>query len=113
MKLKPLTNSYRAIRKLNRVFPRNNSFVSNNSEMSINNVSSTTNASRVKLIPNILPKIITPKNNYILKNIKIHNNFRRSSSVTSLSNLYSPSTMSTKSSKQTVELIFYVPYIVK
>ena len=105
MKLKPLTNSYRAIRKLNRVFPRNNSFVSNNSEMSINNVSSTTNASRVKLIPNILPKIITPKNNYILKKIKIHNNFRRSSSVTSLSNLYSPSTMSTKSSKQTVELI--------
>ena len=105
MKLKPLINSSRSIKNLNRIFPRNNSFVSNNSEMSINNISSTTNASRVKRIPNVLPKLITPKNNYILKNVKINNNFKRSSSVTSLSNLYTPSTMSTKSSKQTAELI--------
>ena len=105
MKLKPIINSSRSIKNISHILPRNNSFVSNTSELSINNVSATTNASRVKRIPNILPKLITPKNNYIIKNIKINNNFKRSSSVTSLSNVYSPSTMSTKSSKRTMGLL--------
>ena len=105
MKLKPIINSSRSIKNISHILPRNNSFVSNTSEISINNVSATTNASRVKRIPSILPKLITPKNNYIIKNIKINNNFKRSSSVTSLSNIYSPSTMSTKSSKRTMGLL--------
>ena len=105
MKLKPLTNSSRSIVNSNRLIPRNNSFVSNNSEYSINNISATTNASRVKRSNKILPKLITPKNNYILKNIKINNNLKRSSSVTSLSNIFIPSAMTTKSSKRTNMLL--------
>jgi hypothetical protein len=105
MKLKPIINSSRSIKNISHILPRNNSFVSNTSELSVNNVSATTNASRVRRIPNILPKLITPKNNYIIKNVKINNNLKRSSSVTSLSNVYSPSTMSTKSSKKTMGLL--------
>ena len=105
MKLKPILNSSNSIKSINQKIPRNNSFVSNNSEYSINNISATTNASRVKRIPNILPKLITPKNNYILKNIKINNNFKRSSSVTSLSNIFTPSAITAKSSMQTIKLL--------
>ena len=105
MKLKPLINSSRSIISTNHLFPRNNSFTSNNSEYSINNISSTTNASRVKRSHKFLPKLITPKNNYILKNIKINNHLKRSSSVTSLSNIFIPSSITTKSSKRTNELI--------
>ena len=105
MKLKPLTNSSRSLKISSRLIPRNNSFISNNSELSNNNVSSTTNATRVRRIPNILPKLITPKNNYILKNLKINNNFRRSSSFSNLSNIYSPSSVSTNSTKRTMALL--------
>ena len=105
MKLKPLINSSRSLKNSNRLIPKNNSFISNNSEFSINNVSSTTNATRINRIPNILPKLKTPKSNHILKNIKINNNFRRSSSVTSLSNIYSPSAVSSNSTKRTMALL--------
>ena len=105
MKLKPLINSSRSIISTNHLFPKNNSFTSNNSEYSINNISSTTNASRVKRSHKFLPKLITPKNNYILKNIKINNHLKRSSSVTSLSNIFIPSSITTKSSKRTNDLI--------
>ena len=105
MKLKPLTNSSRTIISGNRLIPRNSSFVSNNSEYSVNNASATTNASRVKNNSNFLPKLITPKNNYLLKKIKLNKNLRKSSSVTSLSNIYIPSALTTKSSRQTIELL--------
>ena len=108
MKLKPLINSSRTIISGNRLIPRNSSFVSNNSEYSANNASATTNASRVKNKSNFLPKLITPKNNYLLKKIKLNKNFKKSSSVTSLSNIsnmYIPSALTTKSSRQTIELL--------
>ena len=105
MKLKPLTNSSRTIISGNRLIPRNSSFVSNNSEYSANNASATTNASKIKNKSNFLPKLITPKNNYFLKKIKLNKNLRKSSSLTSLSNIYIPSVLTTKSSKQTIELL--------
>ena len=65
--LRPIVHSPSAL--TNRVLIRNSSFFSNNSEFSLNNNSSTTNASAVRKQPRFLPKLKTPRNNQILKNI--------------------------------------------
>ena len=116
MKLRPLVNSSRAIIKSNRLLIRKNySFISNNSEHSFNNVSSTTNASRINKIkhfPNILPKLVTPKHNFILKKISTTNkNLVKSNSVTNISN--TPISLSTMLIRQRADLFDNAEQILK
>ena len=110
MKLKPLIDSTRTIVKSNRLMVRNNnSFISNNSDHSFN-ISATTNASKIKHFPNILPKLMTPKNNLILKKIRTNRNLKKSSSVTSISNT---TTISTMLIKQNADLFDNAEQIMK
>ena len=116
MRLRPLINSSRTIIKSNRLLVRNNySLISNNSEHSFNNVSSTTNASRINKIkhfPNILPKLVTPKHNFIIKKISTTNkNLVKSNSVTNISN--TPISLSTLLIRQRADLFDNAEQILK